>query len=104
MAAIRLGDTIDDHCSRCHMIMDHSVVAMVGEEVKRVRCRTCNHEHDYRQAKTPQKKPKAKPSPYEQVLASITAGHPTAAPPPPPAKPRRAARNRARMLPKRGGK
>ena len=46
--AVRLGDIIDDHCSRCHMIMDHSVVAIVGEEVKRVRCRTCNNEHDYK--------------------------------------------------------
>ncbi len=76
MEIVRLGDVIDDHCTRCHLIMDHSVVAMVGEEVKRVRCRTCNHEHDYRHGKggTPKKAPKL--SAYEEVLASITSGRP----------------------------
>ena len=84
MAEVRLGDIVDDHCSRCHMIMDHSVVAMVGDEVKRVRCRTCNHEHDYRHGAAPHKKTKVKLSPYEEVLASITAGRPGAPPSEPP--------------------
>lgn len=104
MAVIRLGDVIDDHCSRCHMIMDHSVVAMVDEEVKRVRCRTCNNEHDYRQAKAPPKKPKTKLSPYEEVLASVTAGRPGAPPARPlqPSKPSRASRlGRSRPLSRR---
>ncbi len=101
MAVIRLGDVIDDHCARCHMILDHSVVAMVGEEVKRVRCRTCNNEHDYRQAKAPPKKTKAKLSPYEEVLASVTAGRP-AAPPPESGKPSRTStRGRSRSFPSR---
>ena len=104
MAVVRLGDIIDDHCSRCHLIMDHSVVAMVGEGVKRVRCRTCNHEHDYRQGKAPQKKPtKAKLSPYEEVLASITAGRPGAPPAEPPqsGKSAHSTRDRSRSLPPR---
>ena len=83
MAVNRLGDIIDDHCTRCHMLTDHSVVAMVGEEVKKVRCRTCNHEHDFRHGKGGQKK-KPKLSPYEEVLASITAGRPSEPFPKPP--------------------
>ena len=76
MEAVRLGDIVDDHCSRCHIVMDHSVVAMVDQEVKRVRCRTCNHEHDYRHGKSPQTKKKPKLSAYDQVLASVMAGRP----------------------------
>lgn len=73
METIRLGDIIDDYCTRCRLLTNHSVVAMVGEEVKKVRCRTCNHEHEYRQGKGGQKKTK-KASAYEQVLASVLAG------------------------------
>jgi len=73
MTVNRLGDIIDDHCTRCHRLTDHSVVALIGEEVKKVRCRTCNHEHDFRHGKGGQKK-KPKLSAYEEVLASITAG------------------------------
>jgi hypothetical protein len=77
MATVRLGDVIDDHCTSCHMVMDHSVVAMVGEEVKRVRCRTCDSEHVYRTGQGPKKPQKdTKRSAYEEVLASITGGMP----------------------------
>ena len=100
MSDHRLGDIIDDHCTRCHMLTNHSVAAIVGEEVKRVRCRTCNHEHDYRHGKGGQKK-KAKLSAYEQVLASILGGKPSgAAPKPPePARPvKPPAREHARLV------
>ncbi len=30
---MRLGDDIDDHCSRCKRTTDHSIVSMMGEEV-----------------------------------------------------------------------
>ena len=46
---MRLGDTIDDHCSRCKRITDHAIVAMVGDDVVKVLCRTCNSEHMYPQ-------------------------------------------------------
>ncbi|MBI4460819.1 MAG: hypothetical protein HY648_12275 [Acidobacteria bacterium] len=78
MSVNRLGDIIDDYCGRCRLLTNHSVVAIVGEEVKRVRCRTCDNEHDYRHGKGTQKK-KAKLSPYEEVLASILAGKPSGA-------------------------
>ncbi len=45
---MRLGDYIDDYCSRCKLSTDHAIVSMVGEEVKKVRCRTCSYEHNYR--------------------------------------------------------
>lgn len=81
MPEIRLGDILDDYCTRCRLLTDHSVVAMVDEAVRKTRCRTCYFEHEYRHGKPGAKK--GKPSAYEQVLASIKAP-----PEPPPAKPR----------------
>ena len=110
MEAIRLGDTIDDYCTRCRLPTDHSVVALIGEEVKKVRCRTCNHEHDFRHGKGGQKK-KPKLSAYDQVLASVMAGMPEEppksskkadSPPGTPSRPRtRPLPRRNRPLPRR---
>jgi hypothetical protein len=87
MDVIRLGDVLDDYCTRCRLLTNHSVVAMLGEDVKKVRCRTCNHEHDYRQGQGGQKKKKT--SAYEQVLASVLAGKEAQAPVPAVRRPSR---------------
>jgi len=44
----RLGDVVDDWCSRCRLLMNHGVVGIVAGEVKKVRCHTCYFEHPYR--------------------------------------------------------
>lgn len=68
---MRLGDYIDDHCSRCKRTTDHSVVAMGGEEVLKTRCRTCDSEHKYRHNKSRAKEMTAKEA-FDKVLASVT--------------------------------
>lgn len=68
---IELGDMIDDYCTKCKLIMNHSVVAIVEEEVKKVRCLTCLTEHPYRKGKGGRKKEDAK-SLFDQVLAKVT--------------------------------
>ena len=73
MGATRLGDIIDDYCPRCRLLSNHSVAALIGEEVKKVICRTCNHSHDFKHGRGGEKK-KAKLSAYDQVLASVLAG------------------------------
>ena len=79
MSASRLGDIIDDFCPRCRMVTNHSVAAIVGEEVRKVICRTCQNSHDFKHRKgTERKKPKQ--SAYEQVLASVLAGKSMEAP------------------------
>ena len=45
---MRLGDYIDDYCTRCKRSTDHSIAAMVGDEVQKVACRICHTEHKYR--------------------------------------------------------
>ena len=79
---MRLGDDIDDHCSRCKRTTDHSVVAMAGDEVVQTRCRTCNSEHKYRGNKSRNKEMTAKEA-FDKVLASVTSAMPE------PAKPSR---------------
>jgi len=73
---MRLGDDIDDHCSSCKRTTDHSVVSMMGEEVLRTRCRTCNSEHKYRQNKSRTKEMTAKEA-FDKVLASVTGAQPS---------------------------
>jgi recombinational DNA repair protein (RecF pathway) len=67
---MRLGDYIDDHCSRCKRTTDHAIVSMAGEEVLRVRCRTCDFEHKYRKNRTGKKEMTAREA-FDKVLASV---------------------------------
>ena len=41
------GDTIEARCTRCRAILNHTIVAMVGERVVRVECNTCRGMHNY---------------------------------------------------------
>jgi hypothetical protein len=99
MGATRLGDIIDDYCPRCRLLTNHSVMAIVGDEVKKVICRTCNHSHDFKHGQGGEKK-KAKPSAYDQVLASVLAGKSMEAPAkiePPVRRSRSLSANRSRL-------
>jgi hypothetical protein len=68
---MRLGDDIDDYCSRCKLSTTHAVVSMLGEEVQKVRCRTCNHEHSYRRNKGGRAS-MSKREAFDKVMASVT--------------------------------
>jgi len=72
---MRLGDDIDDHCSTCKRTTDHSIVSLMGEEVLRTRCRTCNSEHKYRRNKSRTREMTAKEA-FDKVLASVTSAQP----------------------------
>ncbi len=68
---MRLGDDIDDYCSRCKRTTDHSILALVGDEVKKVRCRTCNNEHAFRHNKSGKKELTAQEA-FNKVLESVS--------------------------------
>jgi hypothetical protein len=78
---LRLGDILDDYCTRERRLTNHAVVAMVGSEVKQTRCTTCDTEHEYKHARVPRQRRKAD-SPaalYAQVAAGApkrVTGHP----------------------------
>jgi hypothetical protein len=44
------GDTVEAHCTRCRLVTNHTVIAMVGETPARVQCNTCGGFHKFRQA------------------------------------------------------
>ena len=67
---MRLGDEVDDYCSRCKRTQDHLIVAMGGDDPKVVRCRTCDYEHSYRRNRTGKKEMTAKEA-FDKVLASV---------------------------------
>ncbi len=80
---MRLGDEVEDYCSRCKRTQDHSVVAMAGDEVEKVRCRTCDYEHKYRHNRTGKKEMTTQEA-FDKVLSSVMTsqmGAPLASPP-----------------------
>src|SRR4051812_44598970 len=68
---LRLGDILDDYCTRERRLTNHAVVAMVGDTVKQTRCTTCDTEHEYKHAKVPPQRRKndTPPALYAQVAA-----------------------------------
>ena len=68
---VRLGDVIDDYCPRCRLVMNHGVVGMIGDDVKKVRCNTCLYEHLFRHGKLPARRRNEKGKLFEEVLKGI---------------------------------
>jgi hypothetical protein len=67
---VRLGDIVDDYCTRERRVTNHAVVAMAGEQIQLTRCTTCDAEHPYKAAKVPHRRKKAETNaPHEQALA-----------------------------------
>jgi len=56
MDNIRLGDIIDDYCIKCRRLTNHAIVSIVNEQVAKVRCRSCYHDHDYLKEQIPPSK------------------------------------------------
>lgn len=65
---VRLGSVVEDYCSRCKLLLDHAVQAIVQGQIQSVVCKTCMHTHPYRHGKTPRKK-NSKQSLFDQILA-----------------------------------
>lgn len=66
MAKPAVAKDVDSWCTKCKLVLAHTVEAMVGEKITRVHCNTCGSQHAYR-AKPPakaagQKTPRARAS------------------------------------------
>jgi hypothetical protein len=81
---IRLGDDIDDYCPRCRLIMNHGVVSMVGEDVKKARCHTCMSEHVFRRGQIPARRKTAVKKLFDEVLKGMKPSEPESEQPSPP--------------------
>ncbi|MGH9466704.1 MAG: hypothetical protein ACRD1Y_05060 [Terriglobales bacterium] len=87
--SLRVGDEVDDYCTRCHRLTNHSVSALVGDTPASTTCRTCGFRHPYRGGTKPARASKPKTSAFDQVLAGILGDQPE-----PPATPKRPRRKR----------
>jgi hypothetical protein len=50
MATHKVGGEVDAPCTRCKLTLAHTILAMVGTKIARVRCNTCGGDHVYRSA------------------------------------------------------
>lgn len=68
---VRLGAVIDDYCPRCRLMMNHGVVGMVGDEVRKVRCNTCITEHVYKHGQLPKRRRTETDRLFKEVLKGM---------------------------------
>lgn len=45
---IKTGSTVDSWCTKCKLVLAHTVEAMVESKITRVHCNTCRGQHAYR--------------------------------------------------------
>ena len=78
MPETRLGDIIDDHCTKCRMLTNHSIMAIVNGEAAKVQCRTCYHEHNFRHGMgCTDTQSTEKSDLFDEVLLKVKGGDPS---------------------------
>src|SRR5437868_2800815 len=45
---LKTGGEVDSWCTKCKLVLNHRVIAMVGGTPVRVECSTCGSHHNYR--------------------------------------------------------
>ena len=45
---VRIGKNVDSWCTRCKLVLAHTIEAMAGGKITRVHCNTCGGQHAYR--------------------------------------------------------
>ena len=48
MSELKVGGEVDAFCTKCKLVLAHTVLAVWAGQIKRVRCNTCMGEHGYR--------------------------------------------------------
>lgn len=48
----KTGGEIDAYCTKCKLDLTHRIIAMVGDAVKKVECKTCGSHHLYRKPRS----------------------------------------------------
>ena len=73
------GSTIETRCTRCNGVLNHTIVAMVGEKIVRVECSTCHGLHAYHPVKAPKVPAAAKTARIKVAAPRRTKADPEAA-------------------------
>ena len=77
----KVGGEVDAFCTRCQLLLAHTVIAMIGAVPIKVECNTCRNVHRFRRASTAAKGPAARTTrrvpavSFDELLAS-QAGEP----------------------------
>ncbi len=76
---VKVGGEVDAFCSRCQLILAHTVIAMLGSVPVKVECNTCKAVHRFRGPSTASAKPAARRSSprgpsmsFDEMLAQRT--------------------------------
>lgn len=48
MKPLKAGGEVDSWCTKCRLVLNHRIIAMVGPTPMRVECSTCMSHHNYR--------------------------------------------------------
>ncbi len=72
------GSIIETRCTRCRALMNHTIVAMVGEKVVRVECNTCHSMHNYHPVKTVKETVAARTAPKKTATPRTAKADPAA--------------------------
>lgn len=70
---LRAGGEVDSWCTKCKLVLNHRVIAMVGGTPVRVECSTCGSHHNFR-ARAPGEKAPPKEGVTTRSSASSSAG------------------------------
>lgn len=77
------GGYIESWCTKCELELGHTIIAMVDNLPKRVKCNTCSGEHNYRsnpseksrtKSKNPSRKATAQKINYNEHITRLTGG------------------------------
>jgi hypothetical protein len=56
---LRAGGEVDSWCTKCKLVLNHRIIAMVGGAPARVECSTCGSHHNFRGRAPGEKAPSA---------------------------------------------
>lgn len=70
-----VGEGIASWCTKCKLVLGHTIAALKDGAPKKVRCNTCNGNHNYREkgpeAKAPRTPRKPKKTKYEILISQL---------------------------------
>jgi hypothetical protein len=73
------GSIVETQCTRCRAVMNHTIVAMVGEKIVRVECNTCHGTHNYHPVTAAKEPGAAKAAPKKAAAPRRAKADPAAA-------------------------
>jgi hypothetical protein len=71
MAMQKVGGEVDAFCTSCKLQLAHTILAMVGTKIARVRCNTCGGDHAFRSTLARTRAPSQPRASHERVIISF---------------------------------